>query len=280
MIMAIHLFILNDTKQQKQDCRRGRSFLSKFDVGNEQITTKRLLYSQKCRMDGSCILSEPLGRYGYPLLYGVKVSNKSLFGMRISYIYHSCYLLEFDKFSIVFDFYRDIRREDGSYWIQDYLLEQKGDLYVFVTHSHQDHFNPDIFSWKERKSNITYILSAELKQSGMAVPAEAILLDKLDTYKNRHLETKAFGSTDIGGSFLLNIGGMYYFHAGDLNNWHWNEEVPLWESRMYENNFLCELELIAEEVEELHVAMFPIDPRLGKDFMRGAKQVFSFGGLV
>ena len=39
-----------------------------------------------------------------------------------------------------------------------------------------------------------------------------------------------------------------------------------------ENNFLCELELIAERTDHIHVAMFPIDPRLGRKYMRGAEQ--------
>ncbi len=192
--------------------------------------------------------------------------------MRITYIYHSCYLLEFEDFLVVFDFYQDVKREDGSYWIKDYLLKKEETLYVFVTHSHRDHFNSEIFSWKNSKRNIVYVLSGELKENGFSVPGDAVLLDKSEVYETQHFKAQAFGSTDAGASFLLNVANSRYFHAGDLNNWHWNEEVSLPESRTYENNFLCELELIAEEAEQLHLAMFPIDPRLGKDFMRGAQQ--------
>ena len=62
------------------------------------------------------------------------------------------------------------------------------------------------------------------------------------------------------------------FHAGDLNNWHWNEECPLEESQEYENNYLKELELLAKDLTHLDLVFFPIDPRLGKDYMKGAEQ--------
>ena len=90
---------------------------------------------------------------------------------------------------------------------------------------------------------------------------------------------KAFGSTDEGGSFLLEWNNLRIFHAGDLNNWHWNEEVAKEESLSYENNFLCELELLAEESDRLDLVMFPVDPRLGSDYMKGATQVISRIGV-
>lgn len=62
------------------------------------------------------------------------------------------------------------------------------------------------------------------------------------------------------------------FHAGDLNNWHWAEESTAEESRESEDHFLRELDCLAGEVEQVDMALFPVDPRLGKDYMRGACQ--------
>ena len=193
--------------------------------------------------------------------------------MTVTYIYHSCYLLEFDGFFAIFDFYQDVEREDGTFWAKDYLLSKKEDLYVFCTHSHADHFNPEIMDWKNRKENIRYIFSKELLDAGVVDNSKDVLfLDKLESYADDRIKVKAFGSTDIGGSFLIEVDGKRIFHAGDLNNWHWNEEVPKIEATGYENNYLCELELLAESVENLFLAMLPIDPRLGTDFMKGAEQ--------
>ncbi len=194
--------------------------------------------------------------------------------MTVTYIFHSCYLLEFDGFSIVFDFYKDEKRDDGRFWISDYLLEKPEDLYVFCTHSHSDHFNPEILKWGLNKTNVKYIFSKEVMDSReIPVYRNMVFLDKLEEYEDNRIKVKAFGSTDTGGSFVVNVLGKRFFHAGDLNNWHWNEEVPLLESTGYENSYLCQLELLAENVDQLYLAMFPVDPRLGRDYMRGAEQL-------
>lgn len=196
--------------------------------------------------------------------------------MRVTYIYHSCYLLEFDDFSVLFDYYKDVEREDGTLWIEDYLLNKKEDLYVMVTHSHADHFNSEIFEWKSRKDNIKYILSKEVADvHTLPDVADMVLLKILGTYVDDNIAVRAYGSTDVGGSFCVSVGNRKIFHAGDLNNWHWNEEVSKMEAAGYENSYLCELELVAEHTDRVFLAMFPIDPRLGKDYMKGAEQFVS-----
>lgn len=192
--------------------------------------------------------------------------------MTVTYIYHSCYLVEFDGFSILFDYYRDAPGGERSEWVRDYLLNREGDLYLLCSHSHYDHFNPEILTWREKKKDIHYIFSKELLESGVSRVGDALYLEKEGVYRDRHLRIKAFGSTDAGGSFLVEHKQRQIFHAGDLNNWHWNEEVSTAEALSYENHFLCELELLAEESSHLYLAMFPVDPRLGREFMRGAEQ--------
>ncbi len=192
--------------------------------------------------------------------------------MKVTYIYHSCYLLEFPDFMVIIDFYKDEKRADNRFWVEDYVLTQNKDLYVLCTHSHADHFNPQILDWKVSKSNIRYIFSQEIADSLQMSNEEVVFLDKLEKYKDQNLQITAFGSTDVGASFLIEVQGKKIFHAGDLNNWHWNEEVPKPEASGYETCFLCELELLAENVDQLFLAMFPIDPRLGNDYMLGAEQ--------
>ena len=48
------------------------------------------------------------------------------------------------------------------------------------------------------------------------------------------LRIQAFGSTDVGISFLIHLQGKSIFHAGDLNNWHWSEESTEQEIRKAE----------------------------------------------
>ncbi|MDD4659542.1 MAG: MBL fold metallo-hydrolase, partial [Massilibacteroides sp.] len=95
------------------------------------------------------------------------------------------------------------------------------------------------------------------------------------TYNDDRLQVKAFGSTDVGVSFLLELEEKRIFHAGDLNNWHWKDESTLEEIAEAEAFYERELNDVAKEIKELDLAMFPIDPRLGTDFMKGAIQFVS-----
>lgn len=196
--------------------------------------------------------------------------------MVVTYVYHSCCVLEFDDFSLIIDYYKDTtdNKTEEKGWVNQYLLKKDNPLYVLCTHSHADHLNKDVFSWSENKDDITYIFSSEirgkLKEGKQNISIN--YLDKLQSYKDDNITVTAFGSTDIGGSFLIEYNNKKIFHAGDLNNWHWNEEVPEQEALDYENLYIRELELLAQEVDHLDIAMFPLDSRLGKDFLKGGIQ--------
>mgnify|MGYP002230799531 CR=1 FL=1 len=80
------------------------------------------------------------------------------------------------------------------------------------------------------------------------------------------------GRTDVGISFLVEAEGKKIFHAGDLNNWHWMDESSEAEWKGYERDYLFELDCICSYTRNMDVVMFPVDPRLGTEYMRGARQ--------
>ena len=197
--------------------------------------------------------------------------------MNVTYIYHSCCAIEFSKFSVIIDYYVDpVKEGEKAGWVEKNLLQNDKPLYVLCTHSHADHFNEEVLSWDAKKDNITYVFSKEviesLKDNPLLKDEKINYLGRFETYQDKNIKIKAFGSTDAGASFYIEHKRRKIFHAGDLNNWHWNEEVPIDESFVFENQYICELELLSEEVKKLDVAMFPLDPRLGKDLMRGGEQ--------
>ena len=126
--------------------------------------------------------------------------------------------------------------------------------------------------WKEQKPDIKYIFSKDILKRRRAKADDAIYLKKGDAYQDELLTIKAFGSTDVGISFLIETEGRRIFHAGDLNNWHWKDESTPQEVAEAEGNYLKELDIIAKETSVMDLVMFPVDPRLGTDFMRGAHQ--------
>jgi L-ascorbate metabolism protein UlaG (beta-lactamase superfamily) len=192
--------------------------------------------------------------------------------MKLTYIYHSCFALEFNAFTVIVDYYKDTVTPFEKGLIHSQLLNRPGKIYILSSHAHPDHFNPEILLWKQQREDIQYIFSQDILDAGLATKKDAIYLNKLDTYEDNYVKIKAYGSTDIGISFLIQTEGKQIFHAGDLNNWHWNEECSAEESQEYETNYLKELELIAKDVSHLDLAIFPVDPRLGKDYMKGAEQ--------
>lgn len=191
--------------------------------------------------------------------------------MKLTYIFHSGFIIDTSNYSIIIDYFKDSdEASDGV--VHQKVLKSDKKLYILCTHSHQDHFNPEILEWKKHKNNITYIFSKDILDNKMANESDAVYMDKLDIYEDESLWIQAFGSTDLGISFLIKADDKTIFHAGDLNNWHWNEESTEEEINEAENFYNDELTLLSEHVQQLDLAMFPIDIRLGKDYMKGAEQ--------
>ncbi len=192
--------------------------------------------------------------------------------MKLLYIYHSGFLLEGEDFILVIDYYRD-SGEVIQGVVHDLLKNSRKRWYVLVSHRHPDHFNSEILQWSQQVADIHYLFSRDVCKKLRQEERDGIVfLSKQEVWEDDIMRIKAYGSTDIGVSFCISFRGKFVFHAGDLNNWHWQEESTPQESATYERNFLRELQEIAAEVAKVDLAFFPVDPRLGKDYMRGAMQ--------
>lgn len=196
--------------------------------------------------------------------------------MKITYISHSGFAIECENgITLVFDFFNDTQEVMKS------ILERSKQVYVFVSHSHPDHFNHRIFMWQENyTAQFSYILSQELfrkfrESDIIRIPENAIHMRCNESFSDEHISVHSFGSTDIGVSYMVDIDGKHIFHAGDLNNWHWSEESTEQEIKAAEGNFLAILRDIKAYTPDIYLAMFPVDPRLGGDFSLGARQFLS-----
>lgn len=174
--------------------------------------------------------------------------------VKIEHISHSGFTIETENIFLVFDYYKG-----------DISLKDKKTL-VFVSHGHGDHFNPDIFKWQNTRKDIEYILSSDIVLPSLdsnihiVRPYEQLTLDMVNI--------KTFGSTDLGVSFLINVDNINIFHGGDLNWWYWEEDTVEEKLRM-EKAFKEEIGRI--KVENIHIAMFPVDPRLEDYFHLGGE---------
>lgn len=193
--------------------------------------------------------------------------------MQLTYIYHSGFAIETEEVAIIIDYFKDSSASTYNKGVvHDRLLHRTGKLYVLASHFHPDHFNRDILLWKDRHPDVTYIFSKDILKYHRAKKEEATYIRKGEVYEDSLVRIEAFGSTDSGISFLITLQGKRIFHAGDLNNWHWSEESTEEEIRKAEGDFLAEVKNIQRTIPEMTLVMFPVDPRLGKEYMKGAEQ--------
>lgn len=198
----------------------------------------------------------------------------STFKVGITYFFNSGFVIETQKYCLIFDFYLEQARTEasstGGNMIEDRLMQTGKKIFVFVSHSHADHFNPTIFQWQKQRIDINYILSSDIRIPGyaeinryglkMIAPYEELELGKV--------KIKAYGSTDEDVSFLVKADGLTIFHAGDLNWWYWWDDSEE-ERKDAEHRFKNEIAKL--KGEEIDLAFFPVDPRLEHNFAAGGK---------
>ncbi len=186
--------------------------------------------------------------------------------MRITYLGHSGFLAETKEHYLLFDYYT------GK--LPVFSPEKK--LTVFVSHSHQDHYNKEIFAL-QNGLHITYVLSGDIRRKRIEELVhrenELLSVKAHETYRlyGDQMAIETLRSTDIGVAYLVTLseeGRTYHFyHAGDLNLWKWAEESKAYNNNM-EANFRREMELIRGR--HFDAAFVPLDPR---------QEDFAFGGM-
>jgi L-ascorbate metabolism protein UlaG (beta-lactamase superfamily) len=188
----------------------------------------------------------------------------------IYYLYNSGFVIEHGGDAIVVDYYRGGL---GGQWRMPLPAEPLSyrDIYVFASHAHGDHYTPEIFTWREEHPGIRYVLSDDIRPHGRAILSDITYLADGREADVVSLRVKAYGSTDQGISFHIRTAdGLDIFHAGDLNFWHWADESTRAEVEEADADFTRELAKIRAGIRKLDAAFFPVDPRVGRDYYRGA----------
>ena len=114
---------------------------------------------------------------------------------------------------LIFDYHVFGPQADESWLVNGHINPEEikdQDVYVFVTHEHEDHFSPVIFDWKKSIDGIKYILGFAPEKASEAV---VLLPREMKTIDDMEISTIA--STDAGVGFLVKVDGLTIFHAGD-----------------------------------------------------------------
>ena len=182
----------------------------------------------------------------------------------VTYYHHSGFSAAMDDVLLVFDYWLGEKGElPENKRITPEMLRAYREIYGFISHEHPDHLEPAVFEWR-KEVNVTYIVSGDMPvgtRGRRMSPGDEMVLSP-------RVKVKAFESTDLGVSFLVDLCGVHIFHAGDLNFWHWREESTIKEIEEADERFRRAVDPIMQE--SIDLAFFPVDPRQGRLFDAGA----------
>lgn len=189
--------------------------------------------------------------------------------MNVMYLNHSGFLLEWDSCYWLFDYYKGTLPE----------MDLSKDIFVFCSHSHEDHFNPAVFALKEKYPKVVYVFSNQIrktcerlqkKNNGVKIPEIVYVQSRksiisMDSFGNA-MEIHTLQSTDCGCAFYIEYCGKSVYHAGDLHWWYWSGEEDAWNKKMTAD-YKKEMEYL--EGKSIDLVFTPLDPRQGEDYALG-----------
>jgi len=194
--------------------------------------------------------------------------------MKITYIYHSSFSVEFEheKVVLIFDYYKGILP----------LFDKASHIFMFASHKHFDHYSKKIFDLANEYEDITFILPKEMKMNVRYMDRWGIPMIARDKIKyvtcNERYEfmgssiklpflcVNTLNSTDDGVAYIVECFGKTIYHAGDLNWWIWNG-VSEAENDNMTKKFKEEIDKLSGLV--IDVAFLPLDPRQEDKFYWG-----------
>lgn len=190
--------------------------------------------------------------------------------MIVTFVHHSCFVAETDERVLIFDYFKNGRVKGYNFTGVLPEFDKSKPLYVFASHAHQDHFDPEIFKWADAYEKIHYILSKDIRRCGAyprrngigALEKEKITFVQPDKhYEVNDMEIKTLRSTDAGVAFLIHMENKTIYHAGDLNLWKWDGAGDLVNGKEVREYKRAIHKL---EDDKIDVAFVPLDSRQKK----------------
>lgn len=217
--------------------------------------------------------------------------------MKVTYLEHSGFVIEDGKRAYVFDYWKDPAGVidtlvEQGYELHVFVSHIHHDHYVksifkYLPYIHSVWYHEDVPILRDACQQAQEIVSSNKTDDASNVIvnrikkgcltedqsiSEDFLTEELvqqvfslhsmvvgDTLEADRLTVTMFGSTDEGGSFLVDTGTHRIFHAGDLNWWHWSGDTP---ENIAEAKALKEKEFAPLTGLSVDIMMFPVDARL------------------
>jgi L-ascorbate metabolism protein UlaG (beta-lactamase superfamily) len=162
--------------------------------------------------------------------------------MKITYLGNSGFALERDGGILVIDCYNPAQHP----LLSDVSLSTMRTVTALISHSHSDHYSPDI--WKLKNARFA---------AGFDVPAPWACPKCARANGIAQLLAGTPTAARTRGILPYHVDGVSVFHAGDLNDWHWRDEGGRGVRAGRKARFLTELERIKAGVKNIDLAFFP-----------------------
>jgi len=184
--------------------------------------------------------------------------------MKAEFLGHSGFWVELEQVVLLFD-----------WWKGSLPIKEKGKpIYVFISHAHEDHCNPAVFSLYDGKNDVRFFLGEDIVldetlcsrwELTPQMVQQCTIVHTNEIIRLENLTVTGLKSTDEGVAFLVETGDKVIYHAGDLNWWHWEGEPDWWNQEMEQKFKEYTAPLKGRHID---LAMLPLDPRLGGAYDR------------
>ena len=167
-------------------------------------------------------------------------------GCVVWYLGHSGWAIKTKNHFLIFD-YTEMNtvvkdKEIHNSFINSIDLKNEN-VYVFVSHVHEDHYDKIIYSWGEQVKNIKYILGWENSES-----SKYTYVGANKGYNIDDIEITTIEATDDGVGYLVELDGLSILHFGDHANWC--SEIDL--------DYKEQIDYIKEKCANVDIAFLPI----------------------
>ncbi len=143
--------------------------------------------------------------------------------LEITYIYHNCFIIKWNDESIIFDYPEILSAEEEDFIRKEVANKELG---ILISHSHFDHFSEKFLDLRLVAKRFTCAVSFDVAKKSSKCAKECLVINEGAMFKILDAEVKAYGSSDLGVSYLLRIGDFSIYFAGDNADWRRKELPP------------------------------------------------------
>ncbi len=179
--------------------------------------------------------------------------------MDITYIHHNCFIVGLTGRVLLFDYPSPSHLPSEAAAVAAPLLA-RADLLVFFSHSHPDHFDPDILAVTAQAASRRFVVSDDVADMFPdSLPPNAVVMEPDQTREVDGLTVSTLESNDLGVAYLIETPEKRLYFGGDLALWDW---PTLPEQGREENRRFFEKALTRIAPFHPDVAFTNCDPRL------------------